>query len=69
MPGDTSPTSIDKAFEICEALSRAPRGVACQRARARSSGSRRRRVHRLLAVLKRRGYVRQDDETSATACR
>lgn len=55
-------TSIDKALEICEALSRAPRGasvVELSRALDLPSPT----VHRLLAVLKRRGYVRQDEET------
>ena len=55
-------TSIDKALEVCEVLSgRAPRhepvGSGPRHAAAAST------VHRLLAVLKKRGYVRQDDET------
>ena len=57
-----SPTSIDKALEVCEVLSGAPRGMnLSDLARAlRQPAS---TVHRLLAVLRRRGYVRQDDET------
>jgi IclR family KDG regulon transcriptional repressor len=55
-------TSIDKALEVCEVLSAAPRGMnLSDLARAlRQPAS---TVHRLLAVLRRRGYVRQDDET------
>jgi DNA-binding transcriptional ArsR family regulator len=55
-------TSIDKALEICEVLSSAPRGMnLSDLARAlRQPAS---TVHRLLSVLRRRGYVRQDDET------
>jgi hypothetical protein len=55
-------TSIDKALEVCEVLSGAPRGMSLtDLARAlRQPAS---TVHRLLAVLKKRGYVRQDDET------
>jgi len=55
-------TSIDKAFEVCEVLSGAPRGMSLSdlaRALRQPASS----VHRLLAVLKRRGYVRQDDES------
>jgi IclR family transcriptional regulator, KDG regulon repressor len=55
-------TSIDKALEVCEVLSGSPRGMnLSDLARAlRQPAS---TVHRLLAVLRRRGYVRQDDET------
>ena len=55
-------TSIDKALEVCEVLSGVPRGMSLtDLARAlRQPAS---TVHRLLAVLKKRGYVRQDDET------
>jgi len=55
-------TSIDKAFEVCEVLSGMPRGMTLSdlaRALRQPASS----VHRLLGVLKRRGYVRQDDET------
>ena len=56
-------TSIDKALDLCEALSQSPRGLSV------SDLSRQLRrpaptVHRLLGVLKRRGYVQQDEETS-----
>jgi DNA-binding IclR family transcriptional regulator len=57
-----SPTSIDKALEVCEALSRAPRGVSLAEL-ARTLALPAPTVHRLLGVLKRRGYVRQDEET------
>jgi DNA-binding IclR family transcriptional regulator len=55
-------TSIDKALELCEVLSANSRGMSLSdlaRALRQPASS----VHRLLAVLKRRGYVRQDDET------
>ncbi len=55
-------TSIEKALEICETLSRAPRGMSVaelSRALHQPPPS----IHRLLGVLKRRGYVRQDEET------
>ena len=55
-------TSVDKALEVCEALSRAPRGASVGDL-ARALGLPPPTVHRLLAVLKRRGYVRQDEET------
>ena len=55
-------TSIDKALEVCEALSGVPRGMTLSDL-ARALRLPASTVHRLLAVLKRRGYVRQDDET------
>ena len=60
--GDMIPTAIDKALDVCEALSRSPRGVALSEL-ARAVGQPAPTLHRTLAVLKRRGYVRQDDET------
>jgi hypothetical protein len=55
-------TSIDKALDVCEALSRAPRGASvADLSRALSLPAP--TVHRLLGVLKRRGFVRQDEET------
>jgi hypothetical protein len=56
-------TSVDKALELCEALSVAERGMSVgelARALRQPPSS----VHRLLATLKRRGYVRQDEETA-----
>ena len=55
-------TSIDKALEICETLSRAPRGMSLAEV-ARAVTQPPPTTHRLLGVLKRRGYVRQDEET------
>lgn len=55
-------TSIDKALEVCEVLSGAPRGMSLSDL-ARALRQPASTAHRLLAVLKRRGYVRQDDET------
>ena len=57
-----SQTSIDKALDVCEALSHAPGGMTLTDL-ARAVRQPRPSVHRLLAVLKRRGFVRQDDET------
>jgi DNA-binding IclR family transcriptional regulator len=57
-----SVTSIDKALEVCEVLSGMPRGMSLSDL-ARALRQPASTVHRLLAVLKKRGYVRQDDET------
>jgi DNA-binding IclR family transcriptional regulator len=56
-------TSIDKALEVCEALATAARGLTVtdlSRALRLPPAT----VHRLLARLRRRGYVRQDEETA-----
>jgi hypothetical protein len=55
-------TSIEKALEVCEVLSGMPRGMSLSDL-ARALRQPASTVHRLLGVLKRRGYVRQDDET------
>ena len=56
-------TSIDKALAVCEALSAHVEGQSlAELARALELPAP--TVHRLLAVLKRRGYVRQDEDTS-----
>ena len=55
-------TSVDKAFDVCEALSHEPGGMSLSDL-ARVVKLPRPSVHRLLAVLKRRGYVRQDEES------
>jgi IclR family KDG regulon transcriptional repressor len=55
-------TSVDKAFDVCEALSLEPGGMSLSDL-SRTLELPRPSVHRLLAVLKRRGYVRQDEET------
>ena len=56
-------TSTDKALDVCELLSRSPRGLAVSEV-ARSLHLPVSSAHRVLAVLKRRGYVRQDEETA-----
>jgi hypothetical protein len=56
-------TSLEKALEICEALSGAARGMSL-RELSKTVGMPAPTVHRLLNVLKRRGYVRQDEETT-----
>jgi hypothetical protein len=55
-------TSVDKALEVCEVLSGSPRGLSLSEL-ARAVRQPPSTVHRLLGLLKRRGYVRQDDET------
>ena len=60
------PTSIEKALEICELLSGQPRGASLSDL-ARAVRQPPSTVHRLLAVLKRRGYVRQDEDTQRYA--
>jgi len=55
-------TSIDKALEVCEVLGGVPRGMNLSEL-ARAVRQPVSTVHRLLSVLKRRGYVRQDDDT------
>jgi len=57
-----SATSIDKALDICETLSRAPRGMSLADV-ARAVSQPPPTAHRLLGVLRRRGYVCQDEET------
>jgi hypothetical protein len=56
-------TSTDKALDVCEVLSRAPRGLSVSDV-ARTLRLPVSSAHRLLAVLKRRGYVRQDEDTA-----
>ena len=56
-------TSVDKALEICEALSGQAPGLSLKDL-AHSVDMPPPTVHRLLSILKRRGYVRQDDETA-----
>jgi DNA-binding transcriptional ArsR family regulator len=55
-------TSIEKALDVCEALSLAPGGLSLTEV-SRAVSLPRPSVHRLLAILKRRGYVRQDEES------
>jgi DNA-binding transcriptional ArsR family regulator len=58
-----TPTSIEKAFDICEALSTAPHGMSVSEL-SRALKLPPPTTHRLLGVLKRRGYVQQDEDTS-----
>jgi hypothetical protein len=58
-----SQTSLEKALDLCESLAGSQRGLSVTelaRAVKRPAPT----VHRLLGVLKRRGYVRQDEDTS-----
>jgi hypothetical protein len=55
-------SSVDKTFEIYETLGAAPAGMSLTEL-ARLLKQPAPTVHRLLALLKRRGYVRQDEET------
>ena len=57
-----SQTSVEKALDVCEALAGAQRGLSVTEL-ARLVRQPAPTVHRLLGVLKRRGFVRQDDET------
>jgi len=57
------PSSLEKALDLCEALSGAERGLSVT-ALARTVRQPPPTVHRLLGVLKRRGYVRQDEDTA-----
>ncbi len=63
VPRSDTPTSIEKALDICEALSLAPLGLSVSEL-SRSLKLPPPTAHRLLGVLKRRGYVQQDEETS-----
>jgi DNA-binding IclR family transcriptional regulator len=65
-PDRAAPTAIDKALDVCEMLSRAPRGMSLAEL-ARGLGLPSPTLHRTLGVLKRRGYVRQDEETQRYA--
>ena len=62
---DTKETqsSLEKALDICETLAGAERGLSVS-ALAQRVHQPAPTVHRLLAVLKRRGFVRQDEDTS-----
>jgi IclR family transcriptional regulator, KDG regulon repressor len=58
------PSSIEKALDVCEALSLAPESGHSVSDLARMLRQPAATVHRLLSVLKRRGYVQQDEESS-----
>lgn len=55
-------TSVDKTLEICEVLSQGADLSLSDLARSLAMPPP--TVHRLLSILKRRGYVRQNDETA-----
>lgn len=57
-----SSTSLDKALDVCEALSTNMLGMSV-RELSRQLKMPAPTVHRLLSRLRRRGYVRQDEET------
>jgi DNA-binding IclR family transcriptional regulator len=59
-------TSLEKALELCEALSEAAAGLSVSELSKRSKLPAP-TVHRLLSVLKRCGYVRQDEHSSRYA--
>jgi DNA-binding transcriptional ArsR family regulator len=56
-------SSLEKALDLCETLAGTPRGMTVTEL-ARVLHYPPSTVHRLLAVLKRRGFVRQDEETT-----
>ena len=58
-----APTSLEKALDVCEALAGAQRGLSVTEL-GRTLHLPTPTVHRLLGVLKRRGFVRQDEDTS-----
>jgi hypothetical protein len=62
-PDRDTQTSLEKALDVCEALAGAQRGASVTEL-ARALHQPAPTIHRLLAVLKRRGFVRQDEETS-----
>lgn len=59
-------TSLDKALELCEVLAGATRGLSIKQL-AQAARMPAPTVHRLLGVLRRRGYVRQDEESGRYA--
>jgi DNA-binding IclR family transcriptional regulator len=56
-------TSLEKALDVCEALAGSQRGLSVTEL-ARLVRRPPATVHRLLSVLKRRGFVRQDEDTA-----
>ena len=65
MTGDANTerqSSLEKALDLCEALAGAQRGLSVTEL-ARSVRQPAPTVHRLLGVLKRRDFVRQDEDT------
>jgi hypothetical protein len=62
-PEKEGQTSLEKALDVCEALAAAHRGLSVTDL-ARTVRQPPPTVHRLLAILKRRGFVRQDEDTT-----
>jgi len=62
-PTSEPQTSLEKALDLCEALAGAQRGMSVTEL-ARVVRRPAPTVHRLLGLLKRRGYVRQDEDTA-----
>lgn len=56
-------SSLEKALDLCEVLSGSQRGYTI-RELSRTLHQPPSTIHRLLAALKRRGYVRQDEDTT-----
>ena len=56
-------SSLEKALDVCEALAGVPRGLSVSEL-GRLVRQPAPTVHRLLGILKRRGFVRQDEDTA-----
>jgi hypothetical protein len=61
--GRDSQTSLEKALDVCEVLAGSQRALTVSEL-ARALHQPPSTTHRLLTVLKRRGYVRQDEDTT-----
>jgi IclR family KDG regulon transcriptional repressor len=59
-------TSLEKALDVCEALSASPNGLSVGEV-ARALKLPKTTAHRILRVLKQRDYVRQDEDTARYA--
>lgn len=58
-----APSSLEKALDLCEALAGSTRGLSVTEL-AHAVRQPAATVHRLLGILKRRGFVRQDEDTA-----
>jgi len=56
-------TSLEKALDVCEVLANSQRGLTVSEL-ARTLRQPASTTHRLLKVLRRRGFIRQDEETT-----
>ncbi len=61
--GRDAQSSLEKALDVCEALAGVQRGMSVTDL-ARALRQPPPTVHRLLTILKRRGFVRQDEDTA-----